>query len=283
MLLAVTVIPFRRLGSEFMPPLNEGTLLYMPTAVPGMAVGEATRILQIQDRQLRKIPEVERVFGKAGQSETSTDPAPLSMFETVVSLKPPDQWRPGMTWDKIVAEMNANIKTPGMANIFWMPIQTRTEMLTTGFRSVLGIKVFGPDLAGIQDVAVQIEKALTTFPNTRSVFAERTTGGYFLDFTVNREAAARYGLGVGDVNDVIESAIGGKTITTTVEGRERYPVSVRYARDFRQDLDALKRVLVPRRPARRCPFPCWRTFSTRPGRRPSATKTVNSSASCSST
>ena len=243
-LLAVTVIPLRRLGSEFMPPLNEGTLLYMPTAVPGMAVGEATRIVQIQDRQLRKIPEVERVFGKAGQSETSTDPAPLSMFETVVSLKPPDQWRPGMTWDKIVAEMNAHIRTPGMANIFWMPIQTRTEMLTTGFRSVLGIKVFGPDLAGIQDVAVQIEKALTAFPNTRSVFAERTTGGYFLDFTVNREAAARYGLGVSDVNDVIESAIGGKTITTTVEGRERYPVSVRYARDFRQDLDALKRVLV---------------------------------------
>ncbi len=243
-LLGVTVIPFRRLGSEFMPPLNEGTLLYMPTAVPGMAVGEATRILQIQDRQLRKIPEVERVFGKAGQSETSTDPAPLSMFETVVSLTPPEQWRPGMTWDKIVAEMNANIKTPGMANIFWMPIQTRTEMLTTGFRSVLGIKVFGPDLAGIQDVTVQIEKALTTFPNTRSVFAERTTGGYFLDFTVNREAAARYGLGVGDVNDVIESAIGGKTITTTVEGRERYPVNVRYARDFREDLDSLKRVLV---------------------------------------
>ena len=243
-LLGVTVIPFRRLGSEFMPPLNEGTLLYMPTAVPGMAVGEATRILQIQDRQLRKIPEVERVFGKAGQSESSTDPAPLSMFETVVSLKPPEQWRPGMTWDKIVAEMNANIKTPGMANIFWMPIQTRTEMLTTGFRSVLGIKVFGPDLAGIQDVAVQIEKALTGFPNTRSVFAERTTGGYFLDFTVNREAAARYGLGVGDVNDVIESAIGGKTITTTVEGRERYPVNVRYARDFREDLDFLKRVLV---------------------------------------
>ncbi len=243
-LLGVTVIPFRRLGSEFMPPLNEGTLLYMPTAVPGMAVGEATRILQIQDRQLRKNPEVERVFGKAGQSESSTDPAPLSMFETVVSLKPPEQWRPGMTWDKIVAEMNANIKTPGMANIFWMPIQTRTEMLTTGFRSVLGIKVFGPDLAGIQDVAVQIEKTLTAFPNTRSVFAERTTGGYFLDFTVNREAAARYGLGVGDVNDVIESAIGGKTITTTVEGRERYPVNVRYARDFREDLDSLRRVLV---------------------------------------
>jgi Cu(I)/Ag(I) efflux system membrane protein CusA/SilA len=244
-LLAVTIIPFRRLGSEFMPPLNEGTLLYMPTAVPGLAIGEAARILQIQDRQLRKMPEVDRVFGKAGQAGTPTDPAPLSMFETIVSLKPPEQWRPGMTWDRIVAEMNANIKTPGMANIFWMPIQTRTEMLTTGFRSVLGLKVFGPTLAGIQDVAVQIEKALTGFPDTRSVFAERTTGGYFLDFTVNRAAAARYGLRVDDVNAVIETAIGGQTISTAVEGRERYPINVRYARDFREDLDALKRVLVP--------------------------------------
>ncbi|HWZ95268.1 MAG TPA: CusA/CzcA family heavy metal efflux RND transporter [Opitutaceae bacterium] len=244
-ILAATVVPFRRLGSEFMPPLNEGTILFMPTAVPGMTIGEATRILQLQDRLIRQIPEVETVFGKAGQSETPTDPAPLSMFETVVTLKPHGQWRTGMTWDKIIAEMNARLKTPGMANIFWMPIQTRTEMLTTGFRSPLGIKVFGPDLGGIQALGVQIEKALTTFPNTRSVFAERTTGGYFLDFTVNREAAARYGLTVGDVNDIIETAIGGKTIATTVEGRERYPISVRYARDFRDDLDALKRVLVP--------------------------------------
>jgi Cu(I)/Ag(I) efflux system membrane protein CusA/SilA len=184
------------------------------------------------------------VFGKAGQADTPTDPAPLSMFETVVALKPPDQWRKGMTWDKLLAELNANIKTPGMANIFWMPIQTRTEMLTTGFRSVLGIKVFGPDLGEIQKIAVQIEKKLADLPNTRSAFAERTVGGYFLDFTVNREAAARYGLRVGDVNDIVESAIGGKNITTTVEGRERYPVNARYARDFRQDIDALKRVLV---------------------------------------
>jgi copper/silver efflux system protein len=169
----------------------------------------------------------------------------LSMFETVVALKPPNEWRKGMTWDKLLAEVNANIKTPGMANIFWMPIQTRTEMLTTGFRSVLGVKVFGPDLGGIQKLAVQIEKELAELPGTRSAFAERTVGGYFLDFTVNREAAARYGLKVGDVNDIIESAIGGKNITTTVEGRERYPVNTRYARDFREDLDALKRVLVP--------------------------------------
>lgn len=244
LLLALTIIPFARLGSEFMPPLNEGTILYMPTAVPGIAIDEATKILQIQDRQLKKIPEVLTVFGKAGQAESPTDPAPLSMFETIITLKPPSQWRPGITWDGITAEMNANIKTPGMANIFWMPIQTRTEMLTTGFRSKVGIKIFGPDLGKIQELGVQIEKVLTNFPDTRSAYAERTTGGYFLDFEVNREASARYGLKVGDVNDVIESAIGGKNITTTVEGRERYPVNVRYARDFRQDLDALKRVLV---------------------------------------
>jgi len=243
-IMAVTVYPFKKLGKEFMPPLNEGDILFMPTAVPGMTVAEATKVLQIQDRMLREFPEVETVFGKAGQSETSTDPAPVSMFETVLKLKPPDQWRAGMTWEKLIAEMNEKIKTPGMANIFWMPIQTRTEMLTTGFRSVLGIKVFGPDLGVIQDVGVKIEKALSDFPNTRSVFAERTTGGYFLDFTPKREVAARYGLTVGDINDVIETAIGGKTIATTVEGRERYPISVRYARDFREDLDALKRVLV---------------------------------------
>lgn len=245
LVLAATVYPFSKLGKEFMPPLNEGTILYMPTAVPGISINEATRILQIQDRMLRQIPEVERVFGKAGQSETSTDPAPLSMFETVVTLKPHDQWRPGMTWEKIVAEMNATVKTPGMANIFWMPIQTRTEMLTTGFRTILGVKVFGSDLKQIESVAVEIEKALSDLPSTRSAFAERTTGGYFLDFEVNREAAARYGLRVGDINDVIETAIGGKTIATTVEGRERYPINVRYARDFRDDIDALKRILIP--------------------------------------
>lgn len=242
--MAATVVPLRRLGTEFMPPLNEGAILFMPTAVPGMTIAEASRILQLQDRLLKQIPEVDTVFGKAGQAETPTDPAPLSMFETVVTLKPPVQWRPGMTWDRIVAEMNERLKTPGMANIFWMPIQTRTEMLTTGFRSVLGVKVYGSDLGEIQDVGVQIEKALAELPDTRSVFAERTTGGYFLDFTVNRQAAARYGLTVQDVDDMVESAVGGKTVATTVEGRERYPISVRYARDFREDLDALRRVVV---------------------------------------
>jgi len=244
-LMAATIIPLRRLGGEFMPPLNEGTLLFMPTAVPGMSINEATRILQIQDRLLRSIPEVETVFGKAGQADTPTDPAPPSMFETVVTLKPPSQWRPGMTWEKIIDEMNDKVKTPGMANQFWMPIQTRTDMLTTGFRTKLGLKIFGPDLAGIEAAAVQVEQALAGTPKTRAVFAERTTGGYFLDFNVKRAAAARFGLTSGDVNDIVETAIGGKTISTTVEGRERYPINVRYARDFREDLDALRRVLVP--------------------------------------
>ena len=196
-----------------------------------MSINEATKILQIQDRMLSKIPEVERVFGKAGQAETPTDPAPLAMFETVVTLKPHDQWRAGMTWEKLIAEMNERSRRRAW-RAFWMPIQTRTEMLTTGFRTKLGVKVFGADLKEIERIAVQIENALSDFPDTRSVFAERTTGGYFLDFDVNREAAARYGLRVGDVNDIIESAIGGKTIATTVEGRERYPINVRYARDF---------------------------------------------------
>jgi Cu(I)/Ag(I) efflux system membrane protein CusA/SilA len=244
LLLLLTIFPFVRLGKEFMPPLNEGTLLYMPTAVPGMSITEATKILQIQDRQLKQFPEVTTVFGKAGQADTSTDPAPLSMFETIVSLKPFGEWRRGMTWQKFLNELNTKVRTPGMANILWMPIQTRTEMLTTGFRSALGIKIFGPDLEGIEKLGIQLENAIVDLPDTRSVFAERAVGGYFLDFDVNREAAARYGLTAGDVNDVIETAIGGKTITTTVERRERYPVRARYAPDFRQDFDSLKRVLI---------------------------------------
>jgi Cu(I)/Ag(I) efflux system membrane protein CusA/SilA len=242
--LALTWFPLSRIGKEFMPPLNEGTILYMPAAVPGISIEEAARVLQIQDRILKKFPEVESVFGKAGQADTSTDPAPLSMFETVVQLKPPEQWPDGMTWQKLTAEMSQATKTPGMAQLFWMPIQTRTEMLTTGFRSALGIKIFGPMPEGIARVAVSIEQALADFPDTRSAFAERTTGGYFVDFTVNRQAVARYGLRVDDVNQIVETAIGGKTIGTTVEGRERYPISVRYSRDFRDNIEALKRVLV---------------------------------------
>ncbi len=241
---AVTIFPFLKLGSEFMPPLNEGTILYMPTAVPGMAITEAAKILQIQDKMLMKYPEVERVFGKIGRSESPTDPAPLSMVETVVTLKPESEWRPGMTWDKLISEMNQTVKFPGMANIFWMPIQTRTEMLTSGFRSNLGIKVFGPELGTIEEIGLQIENVLAGMPGTRSVFAERITGGYFLDFDIKREEIARYGLTVADVEDVIETAIGGKNISQTVEGQERYPINVRYMRDLRTDLDKIERVLV---------------------------------------
>lgn len=241
----LTLIPLSKLGSEFMPPLNEGTILYMPTAVPGMSITEAAKILNTQDRMLMKFPEVERVFGKIGRASTATDPAPLSMVETVITLKPKDQWRPGMTWDKLLAEMNQNVSFPGMANIFWMPIQTRTEMLSTGFRSNLGIKVFGPDLKTIEDIGVEIEDAISELEGTRSVFAERVTGGYFLDFDINREQAARYGLTVGDVEDIIETAIGGKNISQTIEGQERYPINVRYQRELRTDIEELERVVVP--------------------------------------
>ncbi|MFQ5606270.1 MAG: efflux RND transporter permease subunit, partial [bacterium] len=244
-ILIATVPIFMLLGTEFMPPLNEGSILYMPTSIPGMPASEAKKILHTQDKILATFPEVERVFGKIGRSRTATDPAPLSMVETTIALKPKEQWRPGMTWDKIVAEMDKKLKFPGMANIWWMPIQTRTEMLTTGIRSNLGIKVFGDDLREIERVAVDIEQALQKFPGTRSAFAERTTGGYFVDFKIHRQEAARYGLTVGDVQDIIQTAIGGMNITQTVEGKERYPVNVRYPRELRDDLDKLKRVLVP--------------------------------------
>src|SRR5881628_963207 len=245
LLLLSTIPVFLRLGSEFMPPLNEGTLHYMPTAPPGMSDTEASSVLQQMDRRLRSVPEVETVFGKIGRAKTATDPAPLSMVETVVSLKPESQWRKGMTWERLIADMDRRVHFPGMPNIWWMPIQTRNEMLATGVRSAVGVKVFGPSLAGIESVAVAVENVVKDVRGTRSAFAERVTGGYFLDFDVRRSEAARYGLTVGDVQDVIESAIGGMAVTQTVEGRERYTVSVRYAREFRDDPEALKRVLVP--------------------------------------
>ena len=244
-LLLSTIPIFMLLGSEFMPPLNEGTLLYMPTAPPGMSETEAVTVLQQMDRQLKDVPEVQTVFGKAGRSRTATDPAPLSMFETVVTLKPESQWRHGMTWEGLIAEMDRKLRYPGMPNIWWMPIQTRNEMLATGVRSAVGIKVFGPDLAEIERVAVAIESAVKDVPGTRSAFADRLTGGRFLDFDIDRTAAARYGLTVGDVEDVIEAAIGGAAVTQTVEGRERYTVALRYARELRDEPDALARILVP--------------------------------------
>ena len=244
-LVAVTIPIYRSLGSEFMPPLNEGTILYMPTALPGISITKATQVLQQQDALLKTIPEVDTVFGKVGRAETATDPAPLSMAETTITLKPESQWRPGMTWDKLIAEMDRLVRLPGMPNIWWMPIQTRTEMLATGVRSAVGIKILGRDLDDIDRLGQEIEGALADLPGTRSAFAERVTGGYYLDITVDRGQAARYNLSVAEVEDVIEAAIGGVNVTTTVEGRERYTVNVRYARELREDPQSLERVLVP--------------------------------------
>ncbi len=244
LIMLATIPAFLELGSEFMPPLNEGAILYMPTAPPGMSITEAALVLQSMDRKLRQFPEVERVFGKMGRARTATDPAPVGMVESVVLLKPKDQWRPGLTWDELIAEMDEELDYPGMPNIWWMPIQTRVEMLTTGIRSQLGIKVFGDDLSELEEASVAIEQALPVVRGTRSAFAERATGGFFLDVKVNRQEASRLGLSVQDVNEVVMTAIGGMNVSETLEGRERYPIQVRYAREFRDHPDALKRVLV---------------------------------------
>ena len=238
-LMALTVPVVKFLASEFMPPLNEGTLLYMPTSVPGMSDATARDVLQRQDQVIKRFPEVESVFGKAGRFDTPTDPAPLSMFETVVNLKPGVK-----DLDALVRKLDAALQFAGMPNVWWMPIQTRTEMLATGVRSPLGVLVLGPDTKVIDRIGEEIETALREVPGTRSAFSERIGGGYFLDFDVDRDRAARFGLNVGDVEDAVETAIGGLTVSTTVEGRERYPVTVRYARDFRSDLQSLGRVRV---------------------------------------
>jgi Cu(I)/Ag(I) efflux system membrane protein CusA/SilA len=233
-----------RLGSEFMPPLNEGVILYMPTAPPGMSENEASVVLQSMDRELKKFPEVVHVFGKMGRSETATDPAPLGMAEVTVVLKPRGEWRSGLTWDALLAEMDEKLHFPGMPNVFWMPIQTRTEMLATGVKSPLGIEVFGDDLEAIERAAIAVEHAVARVAGTRSAFAERSTGGFYIDVQVDREAAARHGLTVEDVNRVVAQSVGGENVSETVEGRERYPINVRYAREFRDDPELLGRTLV---------------------------------------
>ncbi len=243
--LMVSIVPlYLRMGSEFMPPLYEGTILYMPTTLPGLSVTEASRLLQIMDRTLRSFPEVECVFGKAGRAETSTDPAPFSMMEVVVELKPQNQWRPGVTYESLIDEMDKALRLPGVTNAWTMPIRNRIDMLTTGIRTPVGIKIFGPDLKQIEEIGKHIEMAAKEVSGTRSVYAERVTGGYFLDFQINRDEIARYGLKVMDVGRIIESAIGGENIATTIEGRERYPINVRYLRELRDDPEKLARVLV---------------------------------------
>jgi Cu(I)/Ag(I) efflux system membrane protein CusA/SilA len=243
-LLASTVPIFLRLGSEFMPPLYEGTLLYMPTTLPGASIETAQRAMQTQDKLILQVPEVESVAGKAGRANTATDPASLDMMETVVNLKPESAWRSGMTPEKIVAELDRTVRLPGIANAWTMPIKARIDMLSTGIRTPIGVKVFGPDLGQIGDIAAQIESTLGSVRGTRNVFAERVTHGYYVDFTVKRDQIARYGLSVEDVEMAIESAIGGANVTTTIEGRERYPVNVRYQRAYRGDIETVRRTLI---------------------------------------
>jgi Cu(I)/Ag(I) efflux system membrane protein CusA/SilA len=267
-LVVLTVPVFEKLGSEFMPPLDEGSLMYMPSTLPGIGVTQAQQLMQVQDRIIKQFPEVSTVLGKAGRAETSTDPAPFSMMETVIVLKPEAEWRKVDTWysswapnwakgifrrftpdhistDQLVEEMNQALKIPGTSNAWTMPIKARVDMLTTGIRTPVGIKIYGADIKKIEDLGTQIEALLPKVQGTRSVFSERTSGGYFLDFKWNRDELARYGLSIDDAQDVIMSAIGGENVSTTIEGRERYPINVRYMRDYRSDPDKLGRVLVP--------------------------------------
>ncbi|WP_028323498.1 efflux RND transporter permease subunit [Desulfatirhabdium butyrativorans] len=267
-MVALSIPVYLHLGSEFMPPLNEGTILYMPTTLPGISVSQAQELLTTQDRVLRSFPEVERVFGKAGRADTSTDPAPFSMMETTVVLKPENAWRgkerwystwvpdrlkflfrpiwpDHISWDELVAEMDKALQIPGVTNAWTMPIKARIDMLTTGIRTSVGVKIFGSDLQEIERIGLELEQAIRDVPGTRSVFAERVVGGYFVDFEPRREQLARYGLTIAQVQTMISGAIGGENITTTVEGRERYPVNLRYPRELRDDLDRLGRVLVP--------------------------------------
>lgn len=288
LLLVLTAVPvYLRLGSEFMPPLNEGTMLYMPSTLPGISIAGAQKLLRAQDAVLKGFPEVESVFGKAGRADTATDPAPLSMMETTVVLKPREQWRrkkrwyswmPGLlqrplrhlwddriTWEELTAEMDAKMRFPGASNAWTMPIKARIDMLTTGVRTPVGIKVYGADLKKIEEIGSELEAALRPVPGARSVFAERTAGGSYIDFDLKRDRLARYGLSVKDAEAVILSAIGGETVTTTVEGRERYGVSVRYARELRDDLPALRRVLVPTKSGAQVPLAELADIVVRPG------------------
>ncbi len=255
LLLLVTAWPFVRLGSEFMPPLYEEDLLYMPITVPGISIAEAKRLLTWQDQQIRSVPEVALVFGKTGRAETALDPAPLSMFETVVRLKPKEQWRKGKTVADVIAELDTRTRLPGVQGAWTMPIKARIDMLSTGIRTPIGVKVMGNDLEVINQLNDELERTLRTLPSTRSVYAERELGGFFLDVVPDREAIARYGLTVRAVLDVVESTIGGMDVTTTYEGRERYKVNVRYPRELRDNLDALRAVLVPISPLAPRPLP----------------------------
>ncbi|MDF1600242.1 CusA/CzcA family heavy metal efflux RND transporter [Mesorhizobium sp. YIM 152430] len=241
LVLAVTIWPARQLGSEFMPELDEGTLMYMPTTLPGLSVTKAAELMQTQDRIIKSFPEVDSVFGKAGRAATATDPAPMEMFETIINLRPKDEWRKDVTVESLKVEMDAALQFPGVANAWTMPIRARIDMLATGIRTPVGVKVYGPDLEGIEGVAREVEAVLQTVPGTSSAYAERVIGGYYLDIKPDRTALGRYGLSVADVQDVISMALGAQVVTSTVEGRERYGVSIRYPRALRSDPDSIAR------------------------------------------
>ena len=243
-ILAVSVWPAMRLGTEFMPTLNEGTLLYMPTTLPGISITKSAELLQTQDRIIKSFPEVASVYGKAGRADTATDPAPTEMYETVINLKPKEEWRPGMTTDRLIAEMDKALQFPGVSNAWTMPIKARIDMLSTGIRTPVGVKVIGSDLTAMDQVARQVETVLKTVPGTSSAYAERVMGGYYLEIIPNRERLARYGLMVSDVQDVVSMALGAEPITTTVEGRERYTVALRYPRDLRSSPQAIAKDAV---------------------------------------
>jgi Cu(I)/Ag(I) efflux system membrane protein CusA/SilA len=274
LLLAATAYPVLKTGSEFMPPLDEGDVLYMPTTYPGISITKAKELLQQTDKILKTFPEVERVFGKAGRAQSATDPAPLSMLETTIRLKPRAQWpNPDKTSKELMAEMDKAIRFPGVANAWTYPIKTRIDMLSTGIKTPIGIKVSGPDLNVLEKVAGDIEKTLKTMPDTLSAFADKAAGGYYLDFDINREEAARYGLTVGDVQDVVQSAIGGMNVTETVEGLERYPVNLRYPRELRDNIESLKRVLISTPSGAQIPLSLVADLKLRRG--PPAIKTEN--------
>jgi Cu(I)/Ag(I) efflux system membrane protein CusA/SilA len=244
-LIALGAIPVLKVGTEFMPDMDEGDLLYMPTTLPGLSTGKAQQLLQQTDRLLKTLPEVQSVFGKAGRAESATDPAPLSMFETTIQLKPKSEWRPGMTTEKLIQEMYALLKIPGLSNVIVPPIKTRIDMLTTGIRTPVGIKVMGPELATIESVGREIEQVIRAVPGTTSVYAERLTGARYVDVRIDRNRAARFGLNVMDIQDTVETAVGGMNVTETIEGRERYPVSLRYPADLRDSLERLRSLSIP--------------------------------------
>jgi Cu(I)/Ag(I) efflux system membrane protein CusA/SilA len=243
--LAATALPWSRLGSEFMPPLDEGSLLFMPTTVPGVSIAQAGRIMRYQDSVLASFPEVASVFGKAGRANTATDPAPLDMYETTIVLKPHDQWRVGMTTERLVSEMDRAVRLPGVTNAWTMPIKNRIDMLATGVRTPVGVKVYGPNLDTLQQLGERVERILQDVPGTRNVFAERNVSGYYVDVQIDRAQAARFGLNAGDLHDVVMATAGGMTAAISVEGRERYEVNVRYPRELRDNAQKLREIVVP--------------------------------------